>query len=54
MLHRNVISTLIQDDDDEDEDDIEETANQEGAEFGWFNDLFLLDTGKKNLLFFSP
>ncbi|XP_041364759.1 kelch domain-containing protein 1-like [Gigantopelta aegis] len=31
-------------DDDDDDEEIEETGNQEGAEFGWFNDLFVLDT----------
>ncbi|KAH9520447.1 kelch domain-containing protein 1 [Bulinus truncatus] len=31
-------------DDDEDEEDIPESQDQEGAEFGWFNDLYVLDT----------
>ncbi|KAK3764256.1 hypothetical protein RRG08_033338, partial [Elysia crispata] len=32
------------DDDDEEFEDIPESKEQEGAEFGWFNDLFVLDT----------
>ncbi|KAK7011091.1 kelch domain-containing protein 1 [Biomphalaria glabrata] len=32
------------DDDEEDEEDIPESHEQEGAEFGWFNDLYVLDT----------
>lgn len=38
----------IEDDDDEEETedaDIPEAEEQEGAEFGWFNDLYVLDTG---------
>ncbi|RUS86758.1 hypothetical protein EGW08_005481 [Elysia chlorotica] len=31
-------------DDDEEFEDIPESKEQEGAEFGWFNDLFVLDT----------
>ncbi|CAL1544468.1 unnamed protein product [Lymnaea stagnalis] len=31
-------------DDDEDDDDIPEAHDQDGAEFGWFNDLYVLDT----------
>ncbi|GFO37974.1 kelch domain-containing protein 1 [Plakobranchus ocellatus] len=32
------------DDEDEEFEDIPESRDQEGAEFGWFNDLFVLDT----------
>ncbi|XP_059148384.1 kelch domain-containing protein 2-like [Physella acuta] len=30
--------------DDDEEDDIPEAQDQDGAEFGWFNDLYILDT----------
>ena len=30
---------------DEDEDVIEEERTQKAAQFGWFNDLFVFDTG---------
>jgi len=36
---------MLQDDDEEYEDEEELPGDQEGAEFGWFNDLFVFDTG---------
>jgi hypothetical protein len=47
---------LQMDDDDEDEEeeeeaeDIPEAQTQEAAEFGWFNDLYFLETGIVSLL----
>ena len=39
------------DDDDEEweDEEIPEREEQEAAEFGWFNDLYVLDTGKLSL-----
>lgn len=35
-----------EDEEEEDEEELPEAQEQEGAEFGWFNDLFVLDTVK--------
>ena len=46
--------------DDEDDDILAEERTQEAAEFGWFNDLFVFDTGNyKSIIlsdysYFSP
>ncbi|XP_025077294.1 LOW QUALITY PROTEIN: kelch domain-containing protein 1-like [Pomacea canaliculata] len=36
----------LEEDDEEESEEIPEANDQEGAEFGWFNDLFVLDTVK--------
>ena len=33
-------------DDDDDDDVIEQERSQKAAQFGWFNDLYIFDTGK--------
>lgn len=34
-----------EDEEEEEEETIPEAQEQQGAEFGWFNDLYILDTG---------
>ena len=44
MLHFKV-GADSDDDEYEDDGEIPEAREQDGAEFGWFNDLYILDTG---------
>ena len=39
--------------DDEDDDILAEERTQEAAEFGWFNDLFVFDTGNYKSIILS-
>lgn len=41
-----MVCLKLEEDDEEESEEIPEANDQEGAEFGWFNDLFVLDTGE--------
>ena len=49
-VHTSVPCFILQMDEEweeeEEEEVIPEAQEQEAAEFGWFNDLYVLDTGK--------